>query len=197
MKELKEKTISGNTLQAWIRAVIRLLIGAALVLTVTCCGCGKSSHEVSSEPASSTEELFANDIVPPSVFVTEPVPADPFDGRIETPVGTLIFPEEYISRVTVERSEMDGSFVQAFYSFVDEKKVMLFKLSVCDVAQGYPLGYAPDSEGRMQNIWLEIEGIENDPEWTEEQTKEVELVQSCVNDLIEQIRGLKGFVEPN
>ena len=47
----------------------------------------------------------------------------------------------------------------------------------------------------MQELWLNIGVIEPESSWTEDQVSQINSMQSCVNDLIEQLRALDGFRE--
>ena len=48
---------------------------------------------------------------------------------------------------------------------------------------------------RVQELWLNIGVIEPESSWTEDQVYQINSMQGCVNDLIEQLRALDGFRE--
>lgn len=121
--------------------------------------------------------------------------AETADGEVETPVGTLVFPTEWADRVWTEDASSGDLYSEKFYSSVGKDEVLLFELSVGADGVGYRLGSAPDETGAMQELWLNISVIEPESSWTEEQVSQINLLQSCVNDLIEQIRELDGFRE--
>ena len=43
-------------------------------------------------------------------------------------------------------------------------------------------------------IWLNVQELDPGENWTEDETEQMNLLQSCVNDLLEQIYDLDGFV---
>ena len=91
---------------------------------------------------------------------------------------------------------MDGDlYSEKFYGSVGKDEVLLFELSVGTGGVGYRLGSAPDENGTMQELWLNIGVIEPESSWTEDQVSQINSMQGCVNDLIEQLRALDGFRE--
>lgn len=121
--------------------------------------------------------------------------AEASDGEIKTPVGTLTFPTEWADRVWTEDASSEDRYAEKFYGSAGKDEVLLFELSVGVDGVGYRLGSAPDENGAMQEVWLNISGIEPKSSWTEQQVSQINIMQGCVNDLIEQIRALDGFRE--
>lgn len=121
--------------------------------------------------------------------------AERASGEIQTPVGVLTFPAEWADRVWTEDASSGDQYTEKFYGSVGNDKVLLFELSVGANGIGYQIGNAPDEEGALQAVWLNISEIEPKSAWTEQQISQVNLMQGCVNDLIEQIRALDGFQE--
>lgn len=112
---------------------------------------------------------------------------------IQTPVGALQLPEEWGDQVEMKETSEASPYAVSFYTKEDE--VFLFELLVGSEESTYQLGSAPDSDGNMQKIGLNISAIEPDASWSEEKTETVNSLQSGVNDLIEQINALEGFQE--
>ena len=121
--------------------------------------------------------------------------AERASGEIQTPVGVLTFPAEWADRVWTEDASSGDQYTEKFYGSVGNDKVLLFELSVGSNGIGYQIGNAPDEEGALQAVWLNISEIETKSAWTEQQISQINLMQGCVNDLIEQIRALDGFQE--
>ena len=121
--------------------------------------------------------------------------AEATNGELKTPVGTLVFPEAWADRIWTEDTSSGSQYSEQFCGNVGKDKVVLFELSIGPGGTGYRLGYAPDEDGTLQEIWLNIHGIEAKNSWTEEQVSQINVMQGCVNDLIEQIRALDGFQE--
>lgn len=114
------------------------------------------------------------------------------DPEIMTPIGTLTLPEEWLTSMKVEDISADGRFSVRVSGAVAGGWVTLFELSVGG-GTGYQLGEAPDKDGKMLEIWLNISEIKAQSDWSQEQTTQINLMQSSVNDLIDQIYGLDGF----
>lgn len=121
--------------------------------------------------------------------------AERASGEIQTPVGVLTFPAEWADRVWTEDASSGDQYTEKFYGSVGNDKVLLFELSVGANGIGYQIGNAPDEEGALQAVWLNISEIEPKSAWTEQQISQINLMQGCVNDLIEQVRALDGFQE--
>lgn len=121
--------------------------------------------------------------------------AETANGEIVTPVGTLTFPTEWAGRVWTEDASSGDLYSEKFYGSVGKDEVLLFELSVGTGGVGYRLGSAPDENGAMQELWLNIGVIEPESSWTEDQVSQINIMQGCVNDLIEQLRALDGFRE--
>ena len=113
---------------------------------------------------------------------------------VDTPVGSFVYPGEWGALITVEDVSANGTFANCFYGEAGGEPVQLFTLSVGSDGQGYLLGTAPDANGAQQEIRLDITALEQDPGWTDEEFLTLNTEQACVNDLIEQINALDGFV---
>ena len=121
--------------------------------------------------------------------------AERASGEIQTPVGVLTFPAEWADRVWTEDASSGDQYTEKFYGSVGNDKVLLFELSVGANGTGYQIGNAPDEEGALQAVWLNISEIRSKESWTEDQVSQINVMQGCVNDLIEQVRALDGFQE--
>ena len=121
--------------------------------------------------------------------------AETSNGVIETPVGKLSFPEAWAQQVWVKDVSSSDQYTVVFYGSAGGEEVLLFSLSVGPTGAGYQIGSAPDTAGAAQSVWLELSEIQSQESWTEEEISNINMMQSCVNDLIEQIRSLEGFQE--
>lgn len=115
--------------------------------------------------------------------------------EISTPVGKLTFPQEYSDSVRIEDTSSGDQFAMSFYGTAGKSEVLLFEISIGANGTGYQLGSIPDTDGNPQMIWLNISEIKADPSWSEEETAQINLMQECVNDLIEQFHDMEGFQE--
>ena len=107
----------------------------------------------------------------------------------------LTFPAEWANSVWAEDTSSGSQYSAKFYGSVGNDKVLLFELSVGANGTGYQIGNAPDEEGALQAVWLNISEIRSKESWTEDQVSQINVMQGCVNDLIEQVRALDGFQE--
>ena len=158
----------------WATAVLSVLLAAILG------GCG--AREKTGEPQAPSQQP-----------AEESTAGDPIE--VETPVGRLTFPKELSAGVRSEQTNESGHYGVSFYSKVGEEEVFLFEFHICDEERGYRIGSVPDAQGNRQQIWVEISGIDTKEGWSEQDVKRVNLQQSCVNDLTEQLRQLDGFEE--
>lgn len=117
--------------------------------------------------------------------------------EIETPVGTLTFPEAWAGDVKTKDTSADGQYAVSFYGTVNGEDVLLFELSIGTKEGSYQLGSAPDVNGNMLPVWLNIKEIETKPDWSEEDTTRINTAQECVNELIDQLNQMDGFQTAN
>ena len=115
------------------------------------------------------------------------------NGEITTPIGKFSFPAEWAESVTAEENTSNSRYSAKFYGTVGKDKVLLFELIIGTDGNGYQLGTAPDASGSRQSVWIDISTIEPKSSWTKEETENANLLQSCVNDIIDQLNQLKGF----
>ena len=155
------------------RSSRRILLGIALVLMLAsfcAAGCGTKTDESGRTPVSS-------------------------GGTISTPVGDLTVPEFWNDGVTTEDVSSEEQYLIRFYGRDGEAEALLFELSVGENGTGYFVGNAPDKNGKMLPIWVEIREVEAADTWTEEQTAAINRLQEGVNDLLDQFYSLNGFVK--
>lgn len=124
---------------------------------------------------------------------TAGVQFEPFDGSVETPIGSFDYPAELARSVMTEDDSTDGAYIESFYAFVGSEKVRLFTLSIGDHESGFRMGSAPDAAGKRYDVYVDIKPIEQGSDWTEEDVSRVNRLQEGVNDLMDQIRALEGF----
>lgn len=118
-------------------------------------------------------------------------PAKPVE--LQTPVGVLRFPDEFAGEVELSETTQNGVYSAVVDGFVGETRVRLFKVLVGEELPAYLVGYVPNEQGELLPVGLDISEIPTDPSWSEAQTKRINLLQGCVNDLIEQINLLPGY----
>ncbi len=62
--------------------------------------------------------------------------------ELETPVGTLTFPEEWAGDVQTKDTSADGTYAMSFYGTVNGADVLLFEIAIGAAEGGYQLGSA-------------------------------------------------------
>ena len=138
-----------SKLRKWTSFVLCvLLVGALLV------GCGDDTkqNDQPNKPGTTqgTEDPSGQ----------QNTPADPAKKlELETPVGTLTFPEEWAGDVQTKDTSTDGTYAMSFYGTVNGADVLLFEIAIGAAEGGYQLGSAPDADGNMQSVWLNISEI--------------------------------------
>ena len=114
---------------------------------------------------------------------------------VKTPVGELAFPGELSDQVRMEEASSETYHLVRFYGEAAGNQVLLFELAFGGDQGDYAVGTAPDASGAQTPIWLNVKALERGADWTDEEAEQMNLLQSCVNDLLEQIYALPGFVE--
>lgn len=121
------------------------------------------------------------------------VPQDTSLAAISTPVGNFTLPAEVLQQIDIEEKTDYDCYHAGFYGSVGDKRVLLFELTVGNSEGDYLLGSAPDKHGKMCVIRLNISEIDADPSWSDGDIEQLNLMQSCVNDIIDQLNNLEGF----
>lgn len=114
--------------------------------------------------------------------------------QLSTPVGSLTIPQELADSAEVRNTSENGQYAVSFYGKIGGGDVLLFELSIGDKETGYLLGSAPDADGNMCSVWLDINEIKRESDWSVDDYLNINELQSYVNDLIFQINQLDGFV---
>ena len=121
-------------------------------------------------------------------------PDDASVAAISTPVGNFTLPAEVMQKIDIEETTDNDAYRAGFYGTVGNSRVLLFELIVGGSEGGdYLLGSAPDKHGKMLDVRLNIREIKADPSWSDEDVEQLNLMQSCVNDIIDQLNNMKGF----
>ena len=124
-----------------------------------------------------------------------PAAETPAPLAVKTPVGELAFPGELSDQVRMEEASSEAYHLVRFYGEAAGTPVILFELAFGGDQGDYAVGTAPDASGNPVPIWLNVQALERGADWTDEEAEQMNLLQSCVNDLLEQIYALPGFVK--
>ena len=98
-----------------------------------------------------------------------------------------------MQKIDIEETTDNNVYRAGFYGTVGNSRVLLFELIVGGSKGDYLLGSAPDKRGKMLDVRLNISEIKADPSWSDEDVEQLNLMQSCVNDIIDQLNNMKGF----
>lgn len=120
-------------------------------------------------------------------------PDDASAAAISTPVGNFTLPSEVVQKIDIEETTDNDVYRAGFYGTVGNSRVLLFELTVGGSEGDYLLGSAPDKHGKMLDVRLNISEIKADPSWSDKDVEQLNLMQSCVNDIIDQLNNMKGF----
>lgn len=151
-----------------------LLAMVAVVVLAT--GCGQSAKSSDEASTTQTEE-------------------EKRGLNLDTPVGTVTFPAQWTEDVKVKEKTEKNVYTASFYGEAAGKDVLLFEFVVGGEAEDYQLGTVPDASGKAQNVGLNIKEIEAEDAWSDEESEQINTLQSSVNDLIEQFYAMDGFKE--
>lgn len=155
----------------------RLASALLALLLIALAGCGSTNTAPDAQGSADA----------PAVETPEPL-------LVKTPVGELAFPGEFSDQVRMEEASSDAYHLVRFYGEAAGNPVILFELAFGGDEGVYAVGTAPDASGNQVPIWLNVQALERGDDWTDEETEQMNLLQSCVNDLLEQINALDGFV---
>ena len=114
---------------------------------------------------------------------------------LQTPVGTLEYPSQFAANTRLESKEEDGLYSYTLYGATGAHEALLFTLYVGERGEGRLFGFAPDGQGAMQAIYVQIQEFQGDDTWTQPELELIWQMQQHVNDLIDQIYELPGFQE--
>ena len=167
------------------RGLIALLIAIAVIGLALALVFGRSFRPAAAPASSGTA-------ADPAPHVEQPETRQAI--TLDTPVGTLVYPEEWGALVTATDVSANGTYAVQLSGEANGEPVPLFTLYVGADGQGYLLGTAPDENGGLQELRLDIRALEQEPGWDEETFLRLNTEQACVNDLIEQIHELDGFL---
>ncbi len=119
--------------------------------------------------------------------------SDDASAAISTPIGNFTLPAEVMQNMEIEETSEGDVYRAGFYGSVGDSRILLFELVVGGDEGRYLLGSEPDKHRKMCKVWLNIGEIKADPSWSDEDVKRLNLMQSCVNEIISQLNNMKKF----
>lgn len=110
--------------------------------------------------------------------------------KINIPAGEEVR-SFFVLLVSLKKKDFDERTIVTLSKLIPQN--ILFELIVGGSKGDYLLGSAPDKHGKMLDVRLNISEIKADPSWSDEDVEQLNLMQSCVNDIIDQLNNMKGF----
>ncbi len=153
-------------------AIVICVLAMALFFT----GCS-ANREPASTPQS---ESLTTESSSQQVFV----PSEIDDMDIETPYGTLHYPEQWSDFIEVSQVETENGVTVHFTANVAEKNFELFSVSI-GVEAGTQVGTLVNDEGVAYPVYLQAEGLSGMEGLTEEEQNYLYAMQEELNYLID------------
>lgn len=206
MKYLKESSKRKNIITIVIVVVLLLAIVAVALLThlVQAKSQTNGSSPIESNQQSELSEnvqglsdnnnVGATDNEPPVVFeeALESIMADGI--VISTPIGELYYSKVWEEYTEVKYNSDERNFTATIQANIGNHKSDILAIHLCDEADGMIIGTVPDSEGNQIKVFLELYEIDTSNDWSQAEIDTVYAMQEGINQIIEQISQLYGYV---
>lgn len=114
--------------------------------------------------------------------------------EITTPIGDLHYPEMWKDYAEVSYSSDDTGFNAVIKADIGDHSADILAIHIGDDTEGVVIGSAPDLEGNQVKISLELYDIDTDTGWSQSEIDTVYAMQEGINQLVEQIEQLYGYV---
>lgn len=115
--------------------------------------------------------------------------------EVETPCGTVYYPEEWAEILKVENVEENGGESIKFYAAVEGKeKVHLFDFNF-GIPKGEKLGTA-EAGGKIFEVYLEVFEPEFSGDWSDDEKNSVYSMQEALNNISAQLPLSDGSKSP-
>lgn len=206
MKYLKESSKRKNIITIVIVVVLLLAIVAVALLThlVQAKSQTNGSSPIESNQQSELSEnvqglsdnnVGATDNEPPVVFEEEALESIMADGIvISTPIGELYYSKVWEEYTEVKYNSDERNFTATIQANIGNHKSDILAIHLCDEADGMIIGTVPDSEGNQIKVFLELYEIDTSNDWSQAEIDTVYAMQEGINQIIEQISQLYGYV---
>lgn len=113
---------------------------------------------------------------------------------ISTPIGELYYSKAWEEYTEVKCSSDETHFTAVIHANIGNHSMDILAIHLCDEADGMTVGSVPDSDGNQTKVFLEIYEIDTDNGWSQSEIDTVYAMQESVNQLVEQIKQLYGYV---
>lgn len=139
--------------------------------------------------------LAVDDRETTNVFEEETLESVMADGiEISTPIGELYYSKVWREHIEIEYSSDDQMFTAVIQATIGDNKADILAIHIGNNASGTMIGSISDSDGNQTNIYLEVCEINEDNGWSQSEIDIAYAMQEGVNQIIEQITQLYGYV---
>lgn len=175
----------------------------SLVVCLSGCGAGRTANEKekANDGAQVLDESFdvVEDLPQPETESNEGFPAAPEEPEehgypISTILGEFEFPAEWADCIRVADESAEEVNSVSVYGTAEEKEALLFTIHLGSSDEGFLFGSVPDAQGKRIEVRIAIEDFVGDESWSDTAVEQIVNMQSRVNDIIEQLYALPGFV---
>lgn len=175
----------------------------SMIVCLSGCGAEQTAEEKSKvidgvqvieETFDVIEDLPESETEPDEEFPVRPGEPEEHGYPISTMLGELEFPAEWAECIRVSDESTNEMNSIGVYGTAEEKEALLFTINFGAGEEGFLFGSAPDAQGKMTEVRIVIEDFVGDETWSDTAVEQIVNMQSRVNDIIEQIYALPGFV---
>lgn len=106
--------------------------------------------------------------------------------EIDTPYGTLYFPNQWEEFVTAEQKEDDDTVVVTFTATVQDTTYPLFEVTIGGT-DGVKAGELTDAKGTKRTVYMQVYELEEDPNLTDSEQNRLYAMQEDLNYLIDHL----------
>lgn len=183
------------------KAAIPILL--SLVVCLSGCGSDRTTNEkekvddgvqVFDESFDVVEDLPQPETESDESFPDEPEEPEEHGYPISTILGEFEFPAEWSDCIRVEDDSTEDVNSVSVYGTAKGKEALLFTIYLGSIDEGFLFGSVPDEQGKMIEVRIAIEDFVGDETWSDTAVEQIVNMQSRVNDIIEQLYALPGFV---
>ncbi len=111
---------------------------------------------------------------------------------IDTPYGKLQVPSSLYDGISIESVDGKEIYSKVFSAEINAHSVDLYKVHFGEGADGDLMGHI-NNDGDTVPVYIEIEMLEYDESWTDEEKNTYEKLMDTVNDVYQSLSQLPGF----
>ena len=174
------------------KALIMLLVVSIFgILFAGCRSEEKQKNEITIIPQDSQSESFGIN----QEIATGNEPDDIGNPlAIETPYGTLYYPDKWAGSLRSEEEKTDGGITIKFYGTVNEKEEILYMIMFgCETDNSFPVGTISGESFENVQVNVELSDFTPDSSWSQDAVDTMCAMQESVNYIIEKLEENPNF----